>query len=82
MSKNKDSKPAKGQEKERNERKESRGSKEGKKNTSLRLDAKTLKALKIRAIEEDTSVQSIMAGLIDMYLNNKVKLSKTLSKKK
>ncbi len=47
-----------------------------KKNTSLRLDSKTLKALKIRAIEEDTSVQSIVERLIDLYLANKVKLPK------
>ncbi len=43
--------------------------KDGKKNTSLRLDARTLKALKIRAIEEDTSVQKIIETLIDTYLN-------------
>lgn len=39
-----------------------------KKNTSLRLGTKTLKALKIRAIEEDTSVQKIVERLIDDYL--------------
>lgn len=39
-----------------------------KKNTSLRLDRKTLKALKIRAIEEDTSVQKIIETLIETYL--------------
>ncbi len=42
---------------------------DGKKNTSLRLDRKTLKALKIRAIEEDTSVQQIVEKLIRDYLN-------------
>lgn len=42
---------------------------DGKKNTSLRLDKKTLKALKIRAIEEDTSVQRIIEALIRDYLN-------------
>lgn len=42
---------------------------DGKKNTSLRLDKKTLKALKIRAIEEDSSVQKIIEQLIDNYLN-------------
>jgi hypothetical protein len=41
---------------------------DGKKNTSLRLDKKTLKALKIRAIEEDTSVQKIIEQLIEAYL--------------
>jgi hypothetical protein len=40
-----------------------------KKNTSLRLDSKTLKALKIRAIEDDSSVQQIIETLIDDYLN-------------
>ncbi len=39
-----------------------------KKNTSLRLDPKTLKALKIRAIEEDTSIQKIIERLIEEYL--------------
>ena len=42
---------------------------DGKKNTSLRLDKKTLKALKIRAIEEDSSVQKIIERLIESYLN-------------
>lgn len=41
---------------------------DGKKNTSLRLDRKTLKALKIRAIEDDTSVQKIIETLIEDYL--------------
>ena len=39
------------------------------KNTSLRLDSKKLKALKIRAIEDDTSVQQILEVLIDDYLS-------------
>lgn len=47
-----------------------------KKNTSLRLESKTLKALKIRAIEEDTSVQAILEQLIDGYLNETIKLKK------
>ncbi|MBY8974502.1 hypothetical protein KHP62_01705 [Rhodobacteraceae bacterium NNCM2] len=46
----------------------SRTDKDAKKNTSLRLDNKTLKALKIRAIEEDTSVQKIIETLIEGYL--------------
>ncbi|SMF01441.1 Ribbon-helix-helix protein, copG family [Alteromonadaceae bacterium Bs31] len=50
--------------------------KSGKKNTSLRLDSKTLKALKIRAIEEDSSVQAIMEKLITRYLANEIKLPK------
>jgi len=41
---------------------------DGKKNTSLRLSKKTLKALKMRAIEEDTSVQRIVEQLIEAYL--------------
>ena len=43
--------------------------KDDKKNTSLRLDNKTLKALKIRAIESDSSVQKIIEVLIHDYLN-------------
>jgi hypothetical protein len=39
-----------------------------KKNTSLRLDSKTLKALKLRAIEDDTSVQKIIETLVEDYL--------------
>jgi hypothetical protein len=44
-------------------------SKHGKKNTSLRLDNKTLKMLKIHAIEEDTSVQKIIETLIHDHLS-------------
>jgi hypothetical protein len=40
----------------------------GKKNTSLRLDNKTLKAIKIIAIENDTSVQRIIEDLVQKYL--------------
>ena len=50
--------------------------KENKKNNSLRLDEKTLKALKIRAIESDSSVQSIVEELITEYLANRIKLKK------
>ena len=39
-----------------------------KKNTSLRLNSKTLKALKMRAIEDDTSVQKIIEDLVETYL--------------
>ncbi len=39
-----------------------------KKNTSLRLDSKTLKALKLRAIEDETSVQKIIETLVEDYL--------------
>lgn len=44
-----------------------------KKNTSLRLEKKTLKALKMRAIEDDTSVQKIIEKLIDGYLRKRKK---------
>lgn len=37
-------------------------------NTSLRLHRKTLRALKTRAIEEDTSVQKIIEDLVNGYL--------------
>lgn len=43
--------------------------KNGKKNTSLRLNSKTLKALKLRAIEDETSVQKIIETLVENYLN-------------
>ena len=42
---------------------------ENKKNTSLRLSKQTLKALKLRAIEEDTSVQKLIETLIENYLD-------------
>lgn len=45
-----------------------------KKNTSLRLDATTLKALKMRALEEDTTVQAILENLVEAYLDNRVKI--------
>jgi len=45
-----------------------KSSKSARKNTSLRLDGKTLKALKLRAIEEDTSIQRLIERLIDDYL--------------
>lgn len=47
-----------------------------KKNTSLRLDSKTLKALKIQAIEDDTSVQAILELLIVEYLKGNIHLKK------
>lgn len=49
--------------------------KDAKSNTSLRLEKRTLKALKIRAIEEDTSVQKIIETLIEGYLTKDVKRS-------
>ena len=45
-----------------------------KKNTSLRLSAKTLKSLKIRAIEEDTSIQKIIEDLVEQYLDSPRKI--------
>lgn len=47
---------------------------DNKKNTSLRLGTKTLKALKIRAIEEDTSVQKILEALVEGYLQGDIEL--------
>ncbi|WP_417593922.1 hypothetical protein [Oceanospirillum sp.] len=47
-----------------------------KKNTSLRLDQQTLKALKIRAIEEDSSIQKLIEGLIQAYLDGRITLTK------
>ncbi|OUR60503.1 hypothetical protein A9Q74_12840 [Colwellia sp. 39_35_sub15_T18] len=51
------------------ENKENKENKKNKKNTSLRLDNKTLKALKIHAIEIDSSVQKIIEQLIHNYLD-------------
>ncbi|NDW00687.1 ribbon-helix-helix protein, CopG family [Salipiger sp. PrR002] len=50
--------------------------KDEKKNTSLRLSSKTLKALKMRAIEEDRSVQKIVETLIEDYLRKTGKKSR------
>ncbi len=47
-----------------------------KKNTSLRLDEAKLKALKMRALETDSSVQAIVEQLVDDYLENRIKLKK------
>jgi hypothetical protein len=63
--------------KDKNPAKGDKGNKGDKKNTSLRLESNTLKALKIRAIDEGTSVQAIVENLIDQYLSKKIKLSKT-----
>ena len=46
-------------------------SKDKRKNTSLRLDSSTLKALKIQAIKKDTSVQQIIEQLVEDYLKGK-----------
>lgn len=45
--------------------------KDKRKNTSLRLDDATLKKLKIHAIKEDTSIQSITEKLIQDYIKRK-----------
>ncbi|WP_198265686.1 CopG family transcriptional regulator [sulfur-oxidizing endosymbiont of Gigantopelta aegis] len=50
--------------------KKSEKSKSNKKNTSLRLDKQTLKALKIKAIEQETSIQNLIESLILNYLKN------------
>ncbi len=44
-----------------------------KKNTSLRLDDKTLKRLKMLAVEEDSSVQRIVEKLVHEYLEKREK---------
>lgn len=54
------------QNKSHTEKKGDKGSK--KKNTSLRLEGKMLKALKILAIQEDSSVQQIIEKLVSDYL--------------
>jgi len=46
-------------------------SKGKKKNTSLRLEGEMLKALKIIALEEETSIQKIVEQLITKYLTEK-----------
>lgn len=56
--------------------KSSRDAGDEKKNTSLRLSGETLKALKMRAIEEDTSVQKIVETLIEGYLKTSRKKAK------
>ena len=47
-----------------------------KKNTSLRLDENTLRDLKLRALEEDSSVQAIIEQLVEDYLAKRIKLKK------
>ena len=47
--------------------------KEKKKNTSLRLEAKVLKELKMIAIEQETSVQAIIESLITDFIQNQKK---------
>lgn len=44
--------------------------KEKKKNTSLRLESKVLKQLKIIAIEQDTSVQAIIESLVTDFIGD------------
>lgn len=44
-----------------------------KKNTSLRLQRKTLRALKMHALENDTSVQRIIEDLVESYLKRQGK---------
>lgn len=53
-----------------------KSAKNNKKNTSLRLDNKTLKTLKFLAIENDTSVQKIIEELVEKYLDEVKKKSK------
>lgn len=53
--------------------KEVKSVKDDKKSYPLRLSKTTLKALKHRALEEDTSVQKLLERLIDGYLNDREK---------
>jgi len=48
-----------------NSKKENNSSSKTKKSTSLRLEKKTLKSLKIMAIEKETSLQKLIEGLIE-----------------
>jgi hypothetical protein len=41
---------------------------EKKKSTSLRLDAKVLKELKLLAVEQETSIQAIVETLVKKYI--------------
>ncbi len=41
---------------------------EKKKSTSLRLDAKVLKELKLLAVEQETSIQAIVENLVKNYI--------------
>lgn len=48
--------------------------KEKKKSTSLRLDPKVLKELKLLAVEQETSIQAIVESLVTEYIKrNKTK---------
>jgi len=48
-------------------------SKDDRKSYPLRLPKATLKALKHRALEDETSVQKILEGLIESYLTSEEK---------
>jgi len=51
--------------KKEDSKKENNNPNKAKKSTSLRLEKKTLKALKIMAIEKETSLQKLIEGLIE-----------------
>jgi hypothetical protein len=48
--------------------KEEKHPKDDRKSYPLRLPKATLKALKVRALDQDSSVQKILEGLIETYL--------------
>lgn len=50
--------------------KEKKDEKDDLKSFPLRLPKATLKALKLKALEGDTSVQKILEGLIEAHLGN------------
>ncbi len=54
-------------------KKKAKSSNNTKKSTSLRLDKQTLKALKIKAIENETSIQKLIESLIIDFLNKSIK---------
>ncbi len=54
-------------------KKKAKSSNNTKKSTSLRLDKQTLKALKIKAIENETSIQKLIESLIIDFLNKSSK---------
>lgn len=60
----------------KDEKKQLSQKQKNKKNTSLRLEKQTLNALKIAAIEQDTSIQKLIESLIEDYLSKHNQKSK------
>jgi len=53
--------------------KDEKDNKDDRKSYPLRLPKATLKALKVRALDQESSVQKILEGLIDAYLSEGTK---------